>query len=98
MEKLFREFMQGYTALGIAGLLAAIVLLLIIRMLLPRKDRRQLRVPIYFLFVHIGALAIELFAPDGSSLQRALAFIAMVALLFAVGRLAGLLVLEVILN
>lgn len=98
MEKLFREFMQGYTALGVAGLLAAIVLLLITRMLLPRKDRRQLRVPIYFLFVHIGALAIELFAPDSSSLQRALAFIAMVALLFAVGRLAGVLVLEVILN
>jgi small-conductance mechanosensitive channel/CRP-like cAMP-binding protein len=98
MEKLFREFVQGYAALGVVGLAVAIVLLLVTRSLLPPGDRRFLRVPIFFLFVHIGALAAGLFAPEGSSLKQAVSFVALLALLFAVGRLVGVLVLEVLLE
>src|SRR5262245_53640519 len=96
MERLFREFLQGYAPLGVAALLAAIVLLVVTRRLLPPKDRRLVRVPGFFLFVYMGALALALFVPVGTSLKEALSFIALLALLFAFGRLIGVLVIEVI--
>jgi small-conductance mechanosensitive channel/CRP-like cAMP-binding protein len=98
MEKLFRELLAGTSSLGVIGLLAAIALLVVTRWLLPRRDHRLLRVPTFFLFVHIGGLALSLFVKDGTSLEAALKFVTLVSLLFAFGRLLGLLVLEVVLG
>jgi small-conductance mechanosensitive channel/CRP-like cAMP-binding protein len=96
MEKLFREFLEGYAGLGVAALVAAIVLLLVTRRLLPPKDRKLVRLPIYLLFVYIGALPIAFFAPAGSKPKEVLSFVALLALLFGVGRLVAVLVLEVL--
>ncbi len=96
MEKLFREFLEGYAGLGVAALVAAIVLLLVTRRLLLPKDRKLLRLPISLLFVYLGALTIALFAPDGSKPKEVLSFVALLALLIAVGRLVAVLVLEVL--
>lgn len=98
LESVFRELMQRSAALGVVGLVAAIVLLLITRWLLPRKDQGLVRAPAFFLFVHMGALGLGLLAPAGSSLAGALSFIALLAMLLAFGRLLGLLVLEVLLK
>lgn len=97
MEKLFRDFLQGYAVLGVAGFIATVVLLVATRALLPPRDRRLLRVPLFFAFVYMGALAGGLLSPDGSSLKQALSFVALLALLLSCGRLVGLLVLEVLL-
>jgi small-conductance mechanosensitive channel len=98
MEKLLREFLAGYAALAVAGLVGAIALLLVTRKLLPVRDRRLLRAPIFLLFVHLGALGLGLVSPDGSRVKEAISFVALLALLLAIGRLAGVLVLEVLFN
>ena len=98
LEKVFRELLQGSAALGVVALLGAVVLLFITRWLLPKKDHRLLKVPASFLFVHIGAFGLGLVAPAGSSLASALSFVALLALLLGLGRILGLLVLEVLLN
>ena len=80
------------------GLCAALALLVVTRWLLPRRDHRLLRVPTFFLFVHIAGLGLALLVKGGTSLAAALSFVTLVSLLFVFGRLLGLLVLEVVLN
>lgn len=96
MEKLFREFLEGYAGLGVAALVGAIVLLIVTRRLLPPKDRKLVRLPMALLFVYLGALAIALFARSGSKPKEVLSFVAVLSLLVAVGRLVAVLVLEVL--
>lgn len=95
-DKVFHEVWHGAAALSVVGLLGAVLLLLMTRWLLPRKDHALLRVPAGFLFVHIGALGLGLAVPKGTSLAGAVSFVALLALLLALGRILGLLVLEVL--
>ncbi|MFO0587224.1 MAG: mechanosensitive ion channel family protein [Polyangiaceae bacterium] len=96
METLFHQMVEGYAGLGLAGLLVAIALLLVTRRLLPPRERRLTRLPIVLLLVYIAALALSLFAPAASRPKEALAFVALIALLLAVGRLVAVLVLDVL--
>ncbi len=98
MEKLFRELYSATSSIGIFGLLSAVGLLLLTRWLLPKRDAAKLRVPSFFLFVHLGALGVGLFVPNGSSFREVASFVALVSLLLTFGRLAGILVLEVLLG
>lgn len=98
LDKVFRELLRGSAALSLIGLAGAVVLLLVTRWLLPRRDHRLLRVPAGFLFVHLGALALGLVVPAGSSVAGAVSFVALLSLLLALGRIVGLLVLEVLLH
>ena len=98
MEKVFREFLEGYAGLAVAGLVIAIVLLLVTRSLLPSRDRKLTRMPIFLLFVYLGAAGPALLVPSGSSLKGALSFVALLSLLLAFGRLTAVLVLEVLLR
>lgn len=98
MEKLFSELLTGYSSLGVIGLVAAIALLAVTRWLLPTRDQRLLRVPTFFLFVHVAVLPLTFLVASGTSLKSALSFVSLVSLLFTVGRLLGLLVLEVVLG
>jgi len=98
MEKLFREFLEGYAGLAVAGLVVAIVLLLVTWRLLPAKERKLARLPIVLLFLYLAAAGAALFVPSGSSLKSALSFVALLSLLLALGRLTAVLVLEVLLR
>ncbi|MEZ4314854.1 MAG: mechanosensitive ion channel, partial [Polyangiaceae bacterium] len=98
LEREFRDLLKGSAALALVGLGFAVVLFVVTRALLPRKDQRLLRVPAFFLFVHIGALILGLLVPEESSLLGPIKFVSLVALLFGIGRLLGLLVLEVLLG
>ncbi len=98
MEKLFREFLEGYAGLAVTGLVIAIVLLLVTWRLLPRRDRKLTRMPILLLFVYLAAAGVALFVPAGSSVKTAMSFIALLSLLLTFGRLTAVLVLEVLLR
>jgi small-conductance mechanosensitive channel/CRP-like cAMP-binding protein len=98
LENVFHDLVKRSATLGVGGLIAAVVLLVVTRWLLPRKDHALVRVPALLLFVHIAALGLGLLAPVGSSLASAIAFVALLAMLLAFGRLFGLLVLEVLLK
>lgn len=98
LENVFHELLRGTAALGVAGLLAAVALLVATRWLLPKRDQRLVRLPAFFLFVNMGALGLGLIVPVGSSLAGALSFVAILSLLLAFGRILGLLVLEVLLK
>lgn len=96
MENLFREFLKGYAPIGLGALIVALVMLVVTRTLLPKKDRRLLRMPMFFLFVDTVALALALVVPDESRLKPALGYVQMFALLLVFGRLIGVLVIQVI--
>jgi small-conductance mechanosensitive channel/CRP-like cAMP-binding protein len=96
MDDLLREFLKGHAPLGLGALITAIILLLVTRSLLPKRDRRILRMPMFFIFVDMVAFSLGLFLPGESRLKGALAFIEMFALLLAFGRLIGVLVIEVL--
>ncbi|MBK8255090.1 MAG: mechanosensitive ion channel [Polyangiaceae bacterium] len=98
LEKIFRDLVTGSALLGVIGLIAAVLLLFITRFLLPKKGERLLRVPAFFLFVHMGAMLLRLVVPEEASITVAIKFVSLLALLFAFGRLIGLLVLEVVLG
>jgi small-conductance mechanosensitive channel/CRP-like cAMP-binding protein len=98
LEKVFHDLFHGTAALGVAGLLAAVVLLIITGWLLPKRDQRLIRLPAFFLFVNMGALGLGLVVPAGSSLAKAISFIGILSLLLAFGRIVGLFVLEVVLK
>lgn len=96
LDKVFHDVLHGAAALSVVGLIGAIVLLLATRWLLPRNDHALLRVPVGFLFVHMAALGLGLIVPQGTSLAGAISFTALLSLLLALGRILGLLVLEVL--
>lgn len=98
MEKLFREFLEGYAGLAVTGLVIAIVLLLVTWRLLPPRDRKLTRMPILLLFVYLAAAGVALFVPAGSSVKTAMSFVALLSLLLTFGRLTAVLVLEVLLR
>lgn len=98
METVLRDFVQGYSTVGHYGLLLTIVLLVVARQLLPSGERRVLRQPVFFLGVHLVAQLAKLLVEERGGSARGLSFVALVALLLALGRVSGLLVLDIVIG
>ena len=88
-------FLEGaYLSLGGMGVVAALILIIVLRVLLPETERKQIRIPILLLF---GNLAIVIFRslvalPDG--FDKPIGAIALVLLLACLGRCSFLLVVD----
>lgn len=67
-------------------------------LLLPRGDRRSLRLPFGFFIAHLIVRGIELLLEDGSAMAKAASIINLGALLICIGRTSVLLVIDVILG
>jgi small-conductance mechanosensitive channel/CRP-like cAMP-binding protein len=97
LEKALRELAQGYGTIGHYGVVLTVVLLVITRQLLPPGERRVLRQPVVFLALHLAAQLAELFVDDPAA-GRLLGFVALLGLLAALGRVSGLLVLDIVMG
>ena len=83
--------------MGGVGIVIAAVLLLVLRVLLPRHDRRHLRMPLVMLLLHLGVVFARGFVGEGSA-QRVLGVIALLLLLLSIGRSAFLLLVDYVLG
>jgi small-conductance mechanosensitive channel/CRP-like cAMP-binding protein len=85
---------QQVTALDLWLMAVALFLVLALRLLLPRAERRYLRMPLGFLTAHVVVAGIRELTPPGSPLQPSLYVLALFLLLISMGRSAFLLVLH----
>ncbi len=85
------------TALGGTGIALALVLVLGLLLLLPRAERRFVRMPVGFLAAHLLVVALRETAPHEASLQGPLEVLGLVLLLISLGRSSFLLFMHALL-
>lgn len=86
---------QGeFTSLGGAGITSALILILLMRVLLPPGERRQIRLPVYALVGNLILVAIRSTTLIPPPLDRLLRVLALVFILVALGRAAFVLVVD----
>lgn len=91
---LFLGLGKNDRSVDVAGIAAAILLVLVARALLPRQDRHRARLPVIYLGVSLAFGALSLIAPT-SSFDRAFAFFYTFFLLASSGRSLVLLAVDV---
>ena len=74
------------TEFGGAGVALAVVLLLALRLLLPRDERGLVRAPLLLLVMHLAVIGLRVALPELPSVQRTLALTALFLLLACLGR------------
>ncbi len=79
---------------GGVGVLTAAVLILALRVLLSRPERRKLRVPLVFLLLNLAAVAARSALGSDSAAQRPLHVLAVFFLLICIGRAGFLFVVD----
>jgi small-conductance mechanosensitive channel len=81
------------------GLITAFVLLVIAVVLLPRDERKRVRLPLGLLALHLLLLAIEYFLPaEAESGKKVLGIAALLFLLLSIGRTSFLLLVHSVLS
>lgn len=90
--------MEGFTTFGGVGLIAAAVLLVTARLLLPPDERRHLRFPLIALLAHIGVLAFRALVPESSGAREGVGLLALFLLLVSLGRTGFLVMVHSVLS
>src|SRR5690349_5671135 len=78
------------------GISIALVLLVAVRILMPASDRGKLRLPAVLLVLHVAAFLLRLPLDPSSQLHASLWVFSLFFLLTALGRLAFVLVVDLI--
>ena len=94
MTSLF-EFLHSDTALSLIGLVFAGLLLLLVRVLLPREDRARARIATIYLTLALGVGLVLLILPHGSSIAKTVEFFWWFFVLASIGRSVVLLFVDV---
>lgn len=89
------EFFKGDLALGAVGIGAAVVLLTLVRLLLPKADRDRSRIAGIYLGLAILFGLAEWIAPDGTKVEKTVDFFYWFFLLASCGRSLVLLAVDV---
>jgi small-conductance mechanosensitive channel/CRP-like cAMP-binding protein len=93
--EVYKAIVSGQTAaFSAVGLLVAVLLLLALRLTLPRNQLRRLRVPIALVAFHIVCVIGTTLTEDGSLPDRALHLGALLLLLLAIGRSGFLFIVD----
>ncbi len=82
------------TTFGGLGIVVAIVLLLALRVLLPRQQRRQIRVPLTMLLLHVTCVLSRVVLPADSGAQHWLSLSALFFIMASMGNAAFVLVID----
>jgi small-conductance mechanosensitive channel/CRP-like cAMP-binding protein len=90
-----REELAGF---GGVGLVIAALLVLVLRILLPRDRRAAVRMPLLFLLFYLALVFVRGLLPPEAPAQRPLGLIALLLLLLSLGRSAFLLVFDCVLG
>lgn len=92
------DLLVGLASSGALGIGIAVALLITLRVLLPQKDRGQLRTPLVVLGLHIVTVLVRLPLDPASSLATTLKVLSLFFLLTVLGRGAFLLIVDQILG
>jgi len=76
------------------GILAALVLILAARLVLPDNEKQYTRGPLLLLVLHLASVLIRALLPTSSSAQRTIALVGLFLLLASIGRSAFLLLIH----
>lgn len=90
--------MEGFTTFGGVGLIAAAVLLVAARLLLPPEERTHLRFPLIALVAHIGVLGFRALVPESSGAREGAGLLALLLLLVSLGRTGFLVMVHSVLS
>jgi small-conductance mechanosensitive channel/CRP-like cAMP-binding protein len=92
------DLVVGFASSGAIGIAIALALLIALRILLPKKDRGVLRMPLVVLALHIVTVLVRLPLDPASVLARTLSVLSLFFLLTALGRCAFLLIVDLVLG
>ncbi|MEM6995734.1 MAG: mechanosensitive ion channel domain-containing protein, partial [Myxococcota bacterium] len=84
----------GALPFGGAGSVIAIVMILALRFLLPRKDLRLIRVPFALLVAHLAFVALTMVLPAASGVHRFCSLAALLLILITLGRVGFMLLVD----
>ncbi len=84
----------AYTSFGGVGITAALVLLIVLRILLPDSERKQIRIPLVFLMGNLAIVAFRSLVAIPAQFDEILAAIALVLILACLGRGGFLLLVD----
>ncbi len=85
---------ERVTSYGGVGIAIAAGLILALRLLLPRKERRRIRVPLVMLLLHILLVILRTIVPEGARTQEWLGTASLFLVLAAMGSASFLLVID----
>jgi len=85
---------ERVTSYGGVGIAVAAGLILALRLLLPRKERRRIRVPLFMLLLHVLLVVLRAVLPEGARAQEWLGTASLFLVLAAIGSSAFLLVID----
>ncbi len=99
MARLLELLLHGDAmSFGGAGIALAAVLVIVLRLALPKRERRLMRQPLVFLALHLMVVLGRAVIPAGSPGDRLVGLTALLFLLFSIGRSVFLLVVDVLLG
>jgi len=84
----------GYASLGGVGVIVALVLIILLRVLLPATERKQIRIPLLFLAGNIAIVVFRSLVALPRGFDKPLAAISLVLILACLGRAGFLLVVD----
>jgi small-conductance mechanosensitive channel/CRP-like cAMP-binding protein len=92
----FRLVIQegAYLSLGGVGITAALVLIILLRILLPETDRKQIRIPVLLLMSNVAIVVFRSLVAVPRSFDKPLAAVALVLILACLGRSGFLLLVD----
>jgi small-conductance mechanosensitive channel len=84
----------GLTSFGGVGVGIALLLIIALRILLPKGERKKIRAPVWLLLLHVGTVALRVALPVHVDAQKPLGVAAVFFLLACLGRGGFLLVVD----
>lgn len=84
----------GLTSFGGVGIGVALLLIIALRILLPKSERRSVRALVWLLLLHVGTVALRLALPAHADAQKPLGVAAFFFLLACLGRGSFLLIVD----
>jgi small-conductance mechanosensitive channel len=99
MDQVFSAFLRGeVTRFGGAGVVVAALLIFVLRIVLPRHERPRVRLPLFFLLLHIGVVFVRGLLDASSAAQMPLGTLGVLLLGLSLGRSAFLLLVDYLLG
>lgn len=99
MQRAFAAFQSGESMVfGGVGIIVAALLLVVLRLVLPKGERGKLRAPLFLLLLHLAVVLSRAYVTPKGPADRALTVLAVLFLSLSVARTAFLLLVDYVLG